>query len=80
MFAVVSFDRYGVGAAEGLAMDVTEKPDARIEFTPESCRSLVREIVAEEETMSDLVREMGIPRESMSSSGKSRSSRTKSKA
>ncbi len=28
----------------------------------------------------DLVREMGIPRESMSSSGKSRSSRAKSKA
>jgi transposase-like protein len=44
-------------------MDASKKPDARIEFTPEFWRSLVRKIVAEEETLSDLVREMGIPRD-----------------
>jgi transposase-like protein len=44
-------------------MDVLNKPGERIEFTPEFWRGLVERIVAEEETLGDLAREMGIPRD-----------------
>ena len=44
-------------------MDTFKKPDGRIEFSPEFWRGLVQKIVADEETLGDLVREMGIPRE-----------------
>ena len=37
--------------------------DSQIELTAEFWRSLVRKIVAEEETLGDLVRATGIPRE-----------------
>jgi transposase-like protein len=45
-----------------MVMEVSKRPDSRIEFTPDFWRRLVQKIVAEEETLSDLVREMGIPR------------------
>lgn len=44
-------------------MDTLKRTDSRIEFTPEFWRGLVQKIVAQEETLNDLVREMGIPRE-----------------
>ena len=40
-----------------------KRPDSRIEFTPEFWRRLVERIVAEDETLGDLARETGIPRE-----------------
>jgi hypothetical protein len=44
-------------------MDAQKRPESRIEFTPEFWRGLVQRIVADEETLGDLVRETGIPRE-----------------
>jgi transposase-like protein len=44
-------------------MDTLKRPDSRIEFTPEFWRRLVERIVAEDETLGDLARETGIPRE-----------------
>ncbi len=44
-------------------MDALKRPDSRIEFTPEFWRRLVEKIVGEEETLGDLARETGIPRE-----------------
>jgi Transposase len=44
-------------------MDTLKKLDGRIEFSPEFWRGLVERIVADEETLGDLVRETGIPRE-----------------
>jgi transposase-like protein len=44
-------------------MDALKRPDSRIEFTPEFWRRLVEKIAAEEETLGDLARETGIPRE-----------------
>ena len=44
-------------------MDAWKRPDSRIEFTPEFWRGLVEKIVAEEETLGDLARATGIPRE-----------------
>ena len=44
-------------------MDASKRPDSRIEFTPDFWRQLVQKIVAEEETLTDLVSVMGIPRD-----------------
>ena len=44
-------------------MDALKRTDSRTEFTPEFWRRLVEKIVGEEETLGDLVRETGIPRE-----------------
>ena len=44
-------------------MEELKRPASRIEFSPEFWRGLVQRIVADEETLGDLVRETGIPRE-----------------